>query len=349
MSDQRLTGPRRRPHHGPPARTAPRSGAPALLALGFERLEFWPLWLGLLLLGLWLLGPAPRFESLGPRLAERLRGPRWPRHLARLALLCLCLALLGPQGAPRPLLAPAGRELLLVLDVSRSMLARDTLPSRLGRAQAELSRLVERFAGDRLGLVLFAGQTRLAVPLTLDGEALARAIAQAGPASLERGGSDIAAALRVSGELLWGGAPSPGTARALLLCTDGECEPPVPDFQREWPQDRPVFVLGLGSPRGARIPLPLEGGGEAPLLDAGGRPVESRADWDPWRRLAEHSGGAFFATDSALGSLAEPLAAALRPGLAESDGRQAPAPLWRWPLLLAMALAFLATAAWRAS
>lgn len=339
---ERPPGPR------PPPRAAPVAvPAPALLALGFERLELWPWGLAGLLLALWLLGPAPRLAGLGERLAAQLPRPRWPRHLARAALLCLGLALLGPTGAPRPLLEPAGRELLLLLDVSRSMLARDTLPSRLGRAQAELERVAARFAGDRVGLLLFAGEARLMVPLTLDSEALARAIQEAGPASLERGGSDVATALTAAGDLLFGGPSAPGTARALLLCSDGECDPPAPDFHGNWPADRPVFVFGVGSPRGARIPLPLEKGGEAPLLDPSGRAVESRADWEPWRRLAERSGGAFFAPEGPLGAVAEAIDAALEPGLAPSAGRLAPAPLWRWPLLAALVLALAAAAGWR--
>ena len=109
-----------------------------------------------------------------------------------------------------------GVDILVCLDVSRSMLAQDLQPSRLARAQEEIRALAARTESDRVGLVLFAGDARLAVPLTRDKDSFASLASRASPLSVERGGSDVGAALDTALGALT------GAHEVILLLTDGE-------------------------------------------------------------------------------------------------------------------------------
>lgn len=343
-------------------------------AWSWQQAQAWPLWLLGLLLALWLLWPRPLPESWPPRQRVLVRRRPAARFAAAFALLLLAVAAQGPVGRPQPVLEPGPRELLCLLDVSRSMTARDSHPSRLERAQEELCQLSRAAPGDRLGLLLCAGQARLAVPLTRDLEALQVAIKSAGPSSLTEGGSDLVAGLAAARALLenalspQGGRPtsagqaSPQSAsgsstanpsarsasRALVLCTDGEAEPALElsALLADWPRNVPIFVLGLGSARGARLPVPQAQGGESYLLDAAGRPVESRAEHDPWRALAEATGGAFLDERAPPGSLAASVLSQVPVTSVPVPERTQPAPIWRLFLGAALGCAWLAALFW---
>lgn len=137
-------------------------------------------------LSLWRRRRALRLAAgpLAPRVAPTAG---LARPLARLALwlgglALLALALARPQcGARTEVTRRYGVDLVVALDVSRSMLARDVGPDRLSRAQLEVGALVDRLAGDRVGLVVFAGRAFAACPLTTDAAALRLFLRGAGP------------------------------------------------------------------------------------------------------------------------------------------------------------------------
>jgi len=260
--------------------------------------------------------------AVGPRVRALAGGSRaWRRALHPAALLFALLAvaqpLWGEGTGPR---ARAGMDVAICLDVSRSMLAEDVAPNRLGRAVAEIGKLCERAAGDRLALVSFAGEARLVVPLTRDLDSLARMAELQDPLGFPRGGSDLGAAIDAARAALDDGG-------AILLLTDGEDleERGLRAADRARERGIQVACVGLGSELGAKIP---EDGGF--VKDRAGNEVVTRMDPGRLRRMA----GGLFAANGDAAELYEArvrrsILAARKGGLANR---------YQWPLLLACLL-----------
>lgn len=229
---------------------------------------------------------------LWPRLTApggRWRGPL-RAALALSALTLLVIAILGPRwGEREQRMLRRGIDVLVLLDVSRSMLARDIAPSRLERAKISLSEdLLPALGGDRIGLMAFAGSSVLVCPLTTDYGYFRLALADADPRSVGRGGTLIGDALRRAGLAL---KDQLDTHRVILLITDGE-DPesaPVEAARKLWDEHQiPVVPVALGDPReGARVPVQT-GQGES-YLEYRGETVWSRSDFEQLRQIAAAS------------------------------------------------------------
>lgn len=227
--------------------------------------------------------------QLGPR-AVALAGARrrGRQTLFACALLLAIAAMLRPvwgaagEGAPPPI------DSVICLDVSRSMLARDVAPDRLAAAKREIRALVERAAGDRFGLVLFAGEARLWVPLTGDRRSFLEMLELADPLAVGRGGTDLGAALGSALDLLPLSRERHGS---ILLVTDGEDLGGAGLEAAEACRQRGVAVhtAGLGTELGSKIAL--EGVGF--LKDRRGEEVVSMMDADALRAIADGAGGGF--------------------------------------------------------
>ncbi|MBW2415609.1 MAG: VWA domain-containing protein [Deltaproteobacteria bacterium] len=299
-------------------------------------------------LSLWALDRARRrrfARVVGPRApalaADLSRGRRrLQRVLFATALLLALLALLQPVwGDVTREVEQRGVDILVCLDVSQSMLARDLAPSRLERARREIAALAARATGDRLGLVVFAGEARLAVPLTRDRESFQELIGLADPLSVERGGTDLGAALATALEALKG---QTGEHEVVLLLTDGEDLEGrglrVSNRCRE--RNVTVHTIGFGSALGAKIPIAGEGG-EAFLRDRSGTDVVSKLDASTLRRIAEATGGGFrdaHARPHALPELYEQRILPMARKSFERDERRAKENRFQWPLLAAFLL-----------
>lgn len=230
----------------------------------------------------------PRARALTPDLSPARRRAR--RALAAAGLALALLAVLQPlwgEGGP-PAMTP-GIDLVVCLDVSRSMLARDVPPSRLQRARQELLALARRARGDRLALVAFAGEARLIVPLTQDLESFAELAAGADPLSVRRGGTDLGAALDAALQAFPVERRAP---EAVVLVTDGEDLAGRGRQAAERCRERglPVHCVGFGSPIGSKIALAGEDG-ESYLKDRSGREVVSALDASGLRAIAAATGG----------------------------------------------------------
>jgi Ca-activated chloride channel homolog len=282
-----------------------------------------------------------RAERIAPTTAPRRTA--WRRGALALALLLAALALAGPLGPVRAeALERRGVDLVLCLDVSRSMLAQDVAPSRLGFAQAEIAALAERATQDRLGLVLYAGDARAAVPLTTDRASLAAVAELADPSSVARGGTDQGAALDAALALLEAEAEAP---QVIVVVSDGEDHVGRGREAAERARARGVrvFTLGLGTSLGGKIVVPSEGG-PVYLRDASGREVLTALDAAGLAALAEAGGGAH-ATGENPGALTRLHEEHVRPlaARAQSEARRATrADLFRLPLLGALLLGCLA-------
>ena len=234
-----------------------------------------------------------------------------------LAMVALLQPLWGHEEAGA---ADRRADIMICLDVSRSMLARDQAPDRLTFAHEQIRALLEEAPGDRFGLVVFAGEARVLVPLTRDHVSFSRLLEQAEPLAVARGGSDLAAAIRVARAALPGGG-------AIVLLTDGEDHGGEAARAAEGPI--PVHCIGIGSERGAKIPI--EGGF---IRDRNGVEVVSRADTATLRRIAEAGDGVFARNDALLSVYRD----SIRPRAAETiEGRlrRERANRFQWPLMLA--------------
>ncbi len=138
------------------------------------------------------------------------------------ALVLAFLALARPQWGRGTKLIPATNlDVVVVLDFSKSMYARDVAPNRIARAKAEIARLVRELPGARFGAVAFAGEP-MAFPLTSDGAAIAQFFRQLEPNDMPVGGTAIARALEKARELLARDPRSKDHVRVIVLVTDGE-------------------------------------------------------------------------------------------------------------------------------
>ncbi len=280
----------------------------------------------------------PRQDALTERLSLRRRRRR--RALSATALGMALLAVLQPVwGESIQRVEQRGIDVLLCLDVSRSMLARDLEPDRLRAAQAQIAQLVERARGDRIGLVAFAGTALLRVPLTRDGASLVQMAALTDPLTVERGGTDLGAALDEALRALGEGA---GRHEAIVLLTDGEDHEQRGLRTAERCRARGVTVhcIGFGSPLGGRIPV-AGAGGETFLRDDSGAEVISTMDPVSLGRIAEVTGGEFVDASTRPAALVEVYQRRVLPMAQKAfaaDARRLRENRFQWPLLLAVLL-----------
>jgi Ca-activated chloride channel family protein len=322
----------------------------------FGRPEAWPLCILALALGLGLRfldrGRAAALEAalagLLPRLCTDadLRARRARIPILALAFLALALAAMEPSmpgfgGGVRA----SGQDLVLVLDVSRSMLARDAMPSRLEAAKSEILKLARAARGDRVGVVIFAGEARRLLPLTRDQVSLEALIADADPASVMAGGSDLGEALLLAAGL---GDPESGEPPVVVVLSDGEdlAGRGVAAAQVLAAQGITVHAISFGSEAGARIPIPGPEG-EHFLEDGSGGLVLTRRDGATLRALAHAAGGVVLDAETRTDPLLALHEEVVRPRAARRAAElraRSEGSLYQWPLLLAVLLLCLEVA-----
>jgi Ca-activated chloride channel family protein len=274
------------------------------------------LWI-LLVLPLVVLGTVVAFtrrrrllERLGGRvLTERMAASvSLPRKVLRAMLLIFALALLllavgRPQAGGRAKLEKQrGLDLVVALDFSKSMLARDMYPSRLERAKRELERLLDRLGGDRVGLVAFAGVT-MSYPPTTDYAAVKLFWRDLSPADLPVGGTAIGPALKTAMAQLVALRRAGGEARSqvILLLTDGEDNESEPQAVAEEAAKLgiKIYAVGIGSRSGELVPeLSEDGQVTGYVKDSNGQYVTSRLAEDMLARLASTTGGEYLRADA---------------------------------------------------
>ncbi|MGB0954245.1 MAG: VWA domain-containing protein [Planctomycetota bacterium] len=236
-----------------------------------------------------------------------------------------------------------GVDLLVCLDVSRSMLARDVGPDRLQRAKAEVEALMTELGEDRIGLVLVAGEARRAAPLTRDFASYRAILQLADPQSLRQGGTDLAAALETAATLLEDAADG---GRHVLLLTDGEDRAGrAAEFAAAiGAQGIQVHTLGVGTARGGKITLTDRDGQEFFLQDAFGKEVVTRLMPASLDRIAAATRGSSLQLQEEVGVLVPWYREVLLPQLQEAaiaDPDMERANRFQWPLGVAGIGAFL--------
>jgi Ca-activated chloride channel family protein len=214
--------------------------------------------------------------------------------LVGLAAACAVLALMRPQWGMRVVSASrAGAEIMIALDVSRSMLAEDVAPNRLERAKAEIVDLLAYLDGDQVGLIAFAGRASVLSPLTPDFGFLRLVLDETGPGSVTRGGTKLAEPIRKAVD---GFGPSDGASRAILLITDGEDHDSFAlDAAKQAAEAGiKIIAIGFGDESGSEIQVRDPRSGARTLLrDVDGRPIRTRLDGTLLRELALVTDGAY--------------------------------------------------------
>ncbi|MCG5054009.1 MAG: VWA domain-containing protein [Myxococcales bacterium] len=219
------------------------------------------------------------------------------------AVLLLVVALARPQAGGRAKLErQRGLDLVVALDFSKSMLARDIYPSRLERAKRELERLMDDLAGDRIGLVAFAGET-LSYPPTTDYAAVKLFWRDLEPQDMAVGGTAVGRALKAAVGQLTRLRAKGGASRAqvILLLTDGEDTESEPlEVAAEAARlGIKIFAVGVGSRSGELIPeLDDEGKVLGYLKDREGKYVTSRLAEDMLSQIASKTNGEYIRADA---------------------------------------------------
>ncbi|MDQ3522309.1 MAG: VWA domain-containing protein [Gemmatimonadota bacterium] len=233
-------------------------------------------------------------------LVERLGGSElhrvpWLRAgCVVLAAGALGMAAAGPGWGREEARAPAAaRDVVLVLDASNSMLAADVQPNRLELQRAAARALIQAFAADRIGLVVFAGRGYILSPLTTDHRALWLNIDALGPSIVAQGGSSLEAALRQALSLL----VAARGGRTIVLISDGEAldeRGAVLDLaERAGRAGVIIHTLGVGTPGGAPVPDmdPVSGVRRGYKREPDGRVAISRADPELLHGIASRARG----------------------------------------------------------
>ncbi len=213
------------------------------------------------------------------------------RFLVLTALCLMVLALAQPHfKKSETKVERRGIDILIAIDVSNSMLAKDIAPNRLEKAKLELSGLVDKLKGNRLGVIAFAGDAMIQCPLTLDRSAVKMLLSTVSPNLISYQGTDIGRAI---GAAVQAFQDKSKDSKALILLTDGE------DHGKEtsqWVKKAKeagvrILTIGIGTRDGA--PLPDEFG-QGSKKDQSGRVILSKLGEEVLQRIAHETGGAYF-------------------------------------------------------
>ena len=221
------------------------------------------------------------------------------RPLLKLGLLLLALAVLAVVLARPQILGGgtaqdkrSGIEVVLMLDVSNSMLAGDVRPSRLERSKLLISTLIDRLDNDKVGLGVFAGEAYPLLPITNDFVSAKMFLDGVGVDMVSLQGTSLAAAIDLASKSF---TQEKGVGKAIVVITDGEDhEEGAADAARRALKDgRRVYVLGVGSQAGGTIPTP-----DGPLCDQQGEVVLTRVNAGLGQEVAKAGGGMYIPVDN---------------------------------------------------
>jgi len=261
------------------------------------------LWLWLLLLvplipilyGIGLALRRRRVRALGDEALVKVLMPSyspargWVKTiLFSLAFFFFVIGLARPQiGARLAEKKKHGAEIMIVLDVSNSMLAEDYSPNRLERAKLSISRLTEKLKDDRIGLVLFAGTSFVQLPVTSDYTSAKMFLPGISTESIPVQGTAMGEAILTAAKCF---STQSEKSRVIIVISDGENheDDPVEAAKAATEVGAKVYTIGVGSPEGQPIPM----NGEL-LKDKDGNIVVTRLDEETLRKVAREGGGAY--------------------------------------------------------
>ena len=211
------------------------------------------------------------------------------------ALALLIVTLARPQfGTKVDTRKRQGIEAIIAMDISNSMLAQDVTPSRLDKAKMLVSSIVDQMTDDKIGLIVYAGEAYTQLPITSDYVSAKMFLETISPSLITTQGTDIKQAIDLAMKSF---TPNQDVSKAIFVITDGEDnEGGAVEMAREAAKHGiKVYVLGIGLPEGAPIPMP---GASGYMLDQSGNTVISKLNEQMCREIAEAGQGAYIYVDN---------------------------------------------------
>lgn len=226
--------------------------------------------------------------------------------LVTLVLSFATIAALKPVSDPTlKEIKKEGSDIIFLVDVSKSMLAEDLIPSRIERVKIELTRLLENADGDRIGLIVFSGSPVLKSPLTIDYGYLHSAIETLSVQSVSRGGTELSRALNYAIET--GFDEVAGGGKDIILISDGEThDSGAVEIAKKAKESKiGLTIIGLGDPvTGAKIPI-VNDKGEKTFLKHNGTPVLTKLNQSLLQDMAKAANGELLSISSGSFDLTE--------------------------------------------
>ena len=287
------------------------------------------------------LADAGLLEQIAPRVLGARNGLR--AGLLSVALGLLAVALLDPRaGGGTEKVEQSGIDVMVVIDVSRSMLAEDAQPDRLTHAKQFAADIVDALGSDRVGLVEFAGVPALRSPLTFNHRTFLSQLETLSPQATIRGGSMLGDAIRLAASSL----TAADVGKVIVILTDGEdmaSEPVEAAATVAKERNIRIITIGIGDKNeGARIPIDARDGKRYLMHE--GQEVWTKMDPTLLKQIAQSGDGFFVDAGVGQADMAQ-VAALLRTGLATKAREKADVttkdPQFQWLALLALAALLL--------
>ena len=322
-----------------------------------------PIWFVLLaaipfLLALKIMGDSDRNSGIRKMVADGLRGRLVFGNRPGLSWLVFITEMLGFALIVAALAQPRygymeretfteGRNVIIAIDTSRSMLARDLEPDRLTRSKLAAQDLIAALPGERIGLMAFAGSAYMQAPLTLDHAAVRETIDQMDIYSARSGGTNLGECIRTALKTF---KENQASQSAIVVFTDGDdLEGTALDAAEEASEQGVLIVpVGVGSPTGTIIPDIGSNIADQFIKDESGKIVKSRLDIGTLESIANLTGGTFINLNSQSmnSAIVRSMLSKLEASASESQSKRVPYERYQWPLalgLLLLALGFIST------
>lgn len=238
-------------------------------------------------------GDPDLLAKLMPDVSETRHGLKF--WLMSVAFCLCCFILARPQfGSKQDIVLRTGIETMICLDISNSMLAEDVIPTRLDKSKRIISNLVDQFKNDKVGLIVFAGDAFVQLPITNDFISAKLFLNTITPSLIDRQGTNLKEAISLASKSF---TPNEGVGKAIIVITDGENHEPgaVEAAKDAAGKNQVIHVLGIGSAAGS--PIPGERNGEF-RKDHEGNVIVTRLDEQTCRNIAAAGGGAYFYVDN---------------------------------------------------
>jgi len=245
-----------------------------------------------------LWGNAALLASLMPNVSYAR--PRWKFYMQLVALILIIVVLAQPQfGTKEEKVRKKGIEVMIALDVSNSMLAQDIQPNRLQKAKQILSQLIDKMEEDKVGMIVFAGDAYVQMPITSDYGSAKMFLSSINPQMVPRQGTAIGSAIDIAIKSF---GQKSGVSRAIVVLTDGENHEDDAIAAAKLANDNgiKIFVVGMGTPEGAPIPV-----GETVSFkkDKDGNVVVSKLNEQMCSGIAQAGGGVYVRSDNSNAAL----------------------------------------------